>query len=219
MELRKRSTFFPTNASPLADLVLSFIFQPFHNLLSPVIAALMSGNAIVIKTSENVAWSSSSFAAAIRSCLEACGHSPDIVQVLIGCEGEAARSLTRSREISHLTFIGSDKVGKEIAKDAAENLLPVTLELGGKVSRINRSRSSSQADVRQMRSTGSLHTTRRCRCRFLQGCLHEGDFVSHLSIGSLRDNILTSTLVAREPAKAALLQNASSSTRRCTTTS
>lgn len=93
----------------------------------------MSGNAIVVKTSESVAWSSFHFAQAIRSCLSACGHDPDIVQVLIGCEAEAARSLTRSSKISHLTFIGSDKVGKEIAKDAAENLLPVTLELGGKV--------------------------------------------------------------------------------------
>lgn len=97
-------------------------------------AALMSGNAIVVKTSEAVAWSSSHFARAMQSCLEACGHDPNTVQVLVGCEAEAARALTRSKEISHLTFIGSDKVGKEIARDAAENLLPVTLELGGKVS-------------------------------------------------------------------------------------
>lgn len=112
---------------------LTLLSQPFHNLLSPVIAALMSGNAIVVKTSESVAWSSSHFSQAIRSSLEACGHDPDVVQVLVGCEAEAARSLTGSQKISHLTFIGSDKVGKEVARDAAENLLPVTLELGGKV--------------------------------------------------------------------------------------
>lgn len=96
----------------------------------------MSGNAIVVKTSENVSWSSQAFASAIRSCLEACGHDPDVVQVAIGCEAEAAIALTRDPRISHITFIGSDAVGKEVAKNAAEALTPVTLELGGKVGRI-----------------------------------------------------------------------------------
>lgn len=96
----------------------------------------MSGNAIVVKTSESVAFSSSTFSKAIQSCLQACGHDPNTVQILIGCEADSARVLTRNNEnvIKHLTFIGSDKIGKEIAKDAAESLLPVTLELGGKVS-------------------------------------------------------------------------------------
>jgi len=105
---------------------------PFHNLLSPVLAALMSGNAIVIKTSEQVAWSSSHFAEALRSCLAACGHDPNIVQVAIGCEGEAAAAFTRDERLGHLTFIGSDHVGKMVARNAAEGLTPVTLELGGK---------------------------------------------------------------------------------------
>jgi acyl-CoA reductase-like NAD-dependent aldehyde dehydrogenase len=115
-----------------------FSGQPFHNLLSPVMAALMSGNAIVVKTSESVSWSSYHFSQAIRSCLESCGHDPDTVQVLIGCEAVAtSEGLSKNPEIKHLTFIGSDIVGKMIAKDAAECLTPVTLELGGKVSRLS----------------------------------------------------------------------------------
>lgn len=106
----------------------------FHNLFSPVLAAIMSGNAIVVKTSEQVAWSSLHFSEALRSCFEACGHSPDVVQVAIGCEAEAAAAFTRDERIGHLTFIGSDAVGKEVARNAAEALTPVTLELGGKVS-------------------------------------------------------------------------------------
>ena len=81
-----------------------------------------------------VAWSSSHFASAIRSCLEACGHDPDVVQVAIGCEAEAAAAFTKDSRIGHLTFIGSDNVGKQVARNAAEALTPVTLELGGKVS-------------------------------------------------------------------------------------
>lgn len=83
-----------------------------------------------------VAWSSSHFAEAIRSCLESCGHDPDTVQVAIGCEGDAAAAFTKDERIAHLTFIGSDGVGKLVAKSAAEAMTPVTLELGGKVRRL-----------------------------------------------------------------------------------
>lgn len=95
----------------------------------------MSGNTIVVKTSEQVAWSSLHFGNVIKSCLEACGHNPNIVQVAIGCEAEAAKAFTQDPRIGHLTFIGSDAVGKEVARNAAEALTPVTLELGGKVRR------------------------------------------------------------------------------------
>ena len=94
----------------------------------------MSGNAIVVKTSEQVAWSSFHFAKALQSCLAACGHNPDVVHVATGCEAEAAKAFTKDPRIGHLTFIGSDAVGKEVARNAAEALTPVTLELGGKVS-------------------------------------------------------------------------------------
>lgn len=140
-------------------------------------AALMPGNAIVIKTSEAVAWSSSHFAQAIQSCLEACGHDPNIVQVLIGCEAEAARSLTRSKDISHLTFIGSDKVGKEVAKDAAENLLPVTLELGGKVG----PPIGLQVFKLIKNLVGPLHPARFSRCGLLPGCIPQGSLVSKMT--------------------------------------
>lgn len=55
------------------------------------------------------------------------------MQVAIGCEAEAAAAFTRDGRVSHLTFIGSDAVGKQVARNAAEALTPVTLELGGKV--------------------------------------------------------------------------------------
>lgn len=72
------------------------------------------------------------FGKAIKRCFEACGENPDLVQVAIGCEGEASAAFTRDKRLSHLLFIGSDAVGKQVARNAAENLTPVTLELGGK---------------------------------------------------------------------------------------
>ncbi|KAL4259714.1 aldehyde dehydrogenase family protein [Pleurotus pulmonarius] len=104
---------------------------PLHNSWSPIIAALFAGNGIVLKCSEKVIWSSGWFVGAITECLRACGHDSELVQ-LVCCYPEEAEALTKSPEIKHITFIGSDTVGKKVAIAAAENLTPVTLELGGK---------------------------------------------------------------------------------------
>lgn len=47
---------------------------PLHNLLGPIVAALAAGDAIVVKPSEQVAWSSLIFVEAVRDCLTACGE-------------------------------------------------------------------------------------------------------------------------------------------------
>ncbi|KAI0094447.1 meiotic sister-chromatid recombination aldehyde dehydrogenase [Irpex rosettiformis] len=104
---------------------------PLHNLFSPILAALFSGNGIVVKCSENVIWSSQWFINAIKTCLEACGQDPELVQ-LVCCYPENADTLTKSPWIKHITFIGSEEVGRKVVAAAAESLTPVTLELGGK---------------------------------------------------------------------------------------
>ncbi|EPT03543.1 hypothetical protein FOMPIDRAFT_1022465 [Fomitopsis schrenkii] len=104
---------------------------PLHNAWSPIIAALFSGNAVVLKCSENVIWSTRWFVDAIKACLEAMGHDPEIVQ-LVCCYPEDAEAVTKSSVIRHITFIGSEEVGRKVAIAATEHLTPVTLELGGK---------------------------------------------------------------------------------------
>lgn len=104
---------------------------PVHNMLGPVIASLFSGNAVVIKCSEHVAWSSTHVLAAVRQCLAACGHSPELVQLVV-CAPQYAEALTTDPRIAHITFIGSDAVGQRVAAAAATQLTPTTLELGGK---------------------------------------------------------------------------------------
>ncbi|KAF1358929.1 ALDH-like protein [Lizonia empirigonia] len=104
---------------------------PFHNLVSPVIAALFAGNAIVVKGSEATAWSSSYFASIVTRALEACGHSPSLVQSLI-CWPDVADHLTSHPDIAHITFIGSRQVAHHVCASAAKSLTPVCVELGGK---------------------------------------------------------------------------------------
>ncbi|KAM0786006.1 hypothetical protein ACM66B_006823 [Microbotryomycetes sp. NB124-2] len=104
---------------------------PAHNLLSPLIAALFSGNAIVVKPSELVAWSSLHYIDAVKQCLVACGEDPELVQCCITLP-ESVEALTGNERIKHITFIGSETIGKKVAIKAAEAGTPVVLELGGK---------------------------------------------------------------------------------------
>lgn len=104
---------------------------PFHNLIGPIISALFCGNAIVVKNSEQTAWSSTYFASMVRCALAACGHDSDLVHA-ISCWPETATHFTSHPGISHLTFIGSRPVAHEVAKSAARTLIPLCVELGGK---------------------------------------------------------------------------------------
>lgn len=104
---------------------------PFHNLIGPVISAIFAGNGIVVKASENTAWSTIYFTNIVRGALSACGHDPSLVQSIV-CWPQTAGHLTSHPGISHITFIGSRSVAHKVAASAAKALTPVVAELGGK---------------------------------------------------------------------------------------
>ncbi|ROW10570.1 hypothetical protein VMCG_01912 [Cytospora schulzeri] len=104
---------------------------PFHNLIGPIISAIFSGNGIVVKASEQTAWSSSYFASVARGALIAHGHDPALVQTIV-CWPQVANHLTSHPKIAHITFIGSRPVCHKVAESAAKALIPVVAELGGK---------------------------------------------------------------------------------------
>ena len=99
--------------------------------MGPIISALFSGNAIIVKNSEQTAWSSVYFADIVRTALSTCGHDPNVVHT-ISCWPQNAAYFTSHPGIKHLTFIGSRPVALEVAKSAAKSLTPVCVELGGK---------------------------------------------------------------------------------------
>ena len=103
---------------------------PFQNIVNPVIPALMAGNAIVIKPSEWVAWSSARFIAAFRGVIEEAGYNPDLIQAVQGY-GATGAALVRS-EVDTILFIGSVKNGRRVIEGSAERTTPVVMELGGK---------------------------------------------------------------------------------------
>ncbi|CAJ0629042.1 4017_t:CDS:2, partial [Entrophospora sp. SA101] len=101
--------------------IAKIVYQPF---------ALYSGNGILVKASEQVAWSMKYYENIIKTCLIACGHDPDIVQFLCGF-AECGEAIVKSG-VDGVTFIGSSEVGKKVMKTASYNLTPCILELGGK---------------------------------------------------------------------------------------
>ncbi|KAK3196319.1 Meiotic Sister-Chromatid recombination aldehyde dehydrogenase [Lecanicillium sp. MT-2017a] len=104
---------------------------PFHNLMGPIISAIFAGNGIVVKVSEQTAWSSVHFTNIARGALAAHGHDPNLIQTF-ACWPQTAGHLTSHPGISHITFIGSQNVAHHVAASAAKSLTPVVAELGGK---------------------------------------------------------------------------------------
>uniref|UniRef100_A0A1J3GHT6 Aldehyde dehydrogenase 22A1 n=1 Tax=Noccaea caerulescens TaxID=107243 RepID=A0A1J3GHT6_NOCCA len=102
---------------------------PFHNIFNPMLAAVFSGNGIVIKVSEHASWSGCFYFRIIQAALAAVGAPENLVDVITGF-GETGEALVSS--VDKMIFVGSTAVGKMIMRNAAETLTPVTLELGGK---------------------------------------------------------------------------------------
>ena len=98
---------------------------PLFTLLSPLASVLAAGNRAVLKPSEVSPKTAQALADAVNANLDS-----DIVSVVTG-DVSVATAFTRL-PWNHLVFTGSTHVGKQVMKAAADNLVPVTLELGGK---------------------------------------------------------------------------------------
>src|SRR3546814_10652637 len=57
---------------------------------------------------------------------------PGVINIVNGYGTEAGQALATSKRIAKLAFTGSTPIGKHILHAAAENLIPSTVELGGK---------------------------------------------------------------------------------------
>lgn len=91
-------------------------------------AALAMGNACVLKPAEEACLTALAFAAL---AMEA-GLPAGALNVVTGLGAEAGAALAEHPGVNHLSFTGSVAVGSLIQTAAARNVVPVTLELGGK---------------------------------------------------------------------------------------
>lgn len=98
---------------------------PLYLAVGPLVSALSAGNRVMLKMSEFTPHCS----ALLKEIIET--QFPfDLVSVING-DAEVAAAFS-SKPFDHLLFTGSTNVGRHVMRAAAENLTPVTLELGGK---------------------------------------------------------------------------------------
>ena len=100
---------------------------PFQLLINPLIGAIAAGNCVVLKPSE--------FAPATEAIMKTIIEEVFPPEYILYCPGDGATvipAMMNNFNFDHVFYTGSTVVGKIIYKMAAEKLVPVTLELGGK---------------------------------------------------------------------------------------
>ncbi len=100
---------------------------PFQLLINPLIGAMAAGNCVILKPSE--------FAPATDKVMKKIIEEVFPKEYILYVQGDGATVIPQMMNnftFDHVFFTGSTTVGKIIYKMAAERLVPVTLELGGK---------------------------------------------------------------------------------------
>lgn len=106
-------------------LIISPWNYPFMLTLEPLVDALAAGNTAVLKPGAYAKNTSDIIDKIISEAFI-----PDLTAVVKG--GREENQTLLEQKFDHIFFTGSQTVGKEVLRKAAENLTPATLELGGK---------------------------------------------------------------------------------------
>ncbi len=99
---------------------------PFILSLNPTVQALMAGNAVIVKPSEVTPFSGK----LVAQLFTEAGLPQDVLQVIEG-DGETGAALVDSG-VDKISFTGSVRTGRKVGEACGKNLIPCTLELGGK---------------------------------------------------------------------------------------
>lgn len=106
-------------------LIMSPWNYPFLLTIDPLADAISAGNTVILKPSAYSPATSQIMADIIRECFP-----PEFVTVVSG--GRAENSCLLEQNFDYIFFTGSQTVGRQVMRKAAEHLTPVSLELGGK---------------------------------------------------------------------------------------
>lgn len=101
---------------------------PFGQIANKVFPALLLGNTVVLKPSQQTPLTSYAFAHAAESA----GLPKGVFNLIPGRGGEVGDLLATHPDVNLVSFTGSTKGGTEVAKLAVDSVKRLTLELGGK---------------------------------------------------------------------------------------
>lgn len=100
---------------------------PLNQAARAVAPALAAGNTVVIKPSE---FTSGTTLLLARIAVD-CGLPAGVLNVVLG-QGDTGAAIVSHPQVRKVAFTGSVRAGREVGRVAAERIIPVTLELGGK---------------------------------------------------------------------------------------
>ncbi|WP_275293554.1 aldehyde dehydrogenase family protein [Amycolatopsis sp. La24] len=100
---------------------------PVQLAVMKIASALAAGNSLVLKAAEDAPL-------AVLEIVKICHEflPPGVLNVVVGYGTEAGEALITHPDVRKLSFTGSTAVGKRVMSAAAERIVPVSLELGGK---------------------------------------------------------------------------------------
>lgn len=133
---------------------------PFFLIARKVAPALLTGNTIVIKPSEETPHNAVKFCELIAQTELPAG----VVNVIHGRGAGAGRALSCSPHVGMISFTGSVETGSAIMSAAAENITKVNLELGGKAPAVVMADADIDLAVSAIKSSRIINSGQVCNC-------------------------------------------------------
>lgn len=132
---------------------------PFFLVARKMAPALVTGNTIVIKSSEETPINAFEFAELAAEC----DLPPGVFNVVSG-RGDTGAALTAHKDVGLITFTGSVETGVKIMESAARNVTKVNLELGGKAPAIVLNDADLDLTAAALHGSRILNTGQVCNC-------------------------------------------------------
>ncbi|MEV9641666.1 aldehyde dehydrogenase [Mammaliicoccus sciuri] len=105
---------------------------PFMQMTWKASAALAAGNTVVIKPASDTPLS----AVLLGEIANEAGLPPGVLNIITGPGSTVGTVMAKHPYVQRISFVGESETGKTVMRNAAENLTPVSLELGGKSANI-----------------------------------------------------------------------------------
>ena len=133
---------------------------PFFLIARKVAPALLTGNTIVIKPSQETPINAHEFASILQNTDLPAG----VFNLISGLGSVVGSALSRHSDVGLVTFTGSIPTGRAIMKDAADNITKVNLELGGKAPVIVLDDADIDLAVQKVVESRVINSGQVCNC-------------------------------------------------------
>lgn len=130
---------------------------PLQLMLLPLAGAIAGGNCVLLKPSELAPATAELIASLVNETFD-----QNYIRVLTGPGEELIPPMIQAFRFDHIFYTGSVEVGRSIYKLAAEHLIPVTLELGGKSPAVVESDARLDVAVRRIALAKFLNAGQTC---------------------------------------------------------